>query len=390
VRRAYKYRLWTDADQERELAAMVETHRRLYNDCLHERKARYEAEKVTVKYAEQSARFKVQRATNPFYARLNFSSAQATMRRLDKAFGHFFRRVKSKAGKAGYPRFRGRDRYDSVEFPAHGDGIRLTGDRLRVQHVGTIRVKLHRPVGGRVKTVTLKREADKWYVVLSCDLGDVPVPPSANPPVGIDMGLEKFLSKSDGTTPEPNPRYLKDALPELRRKQRACARKAKGGKNRRKAHKAVAKLHATVANLRREHAHQVALKLVRRYGTIAVEGLSIRNMLKNDRLSRAISDVAWGSFLLTLKSKAESAGVSVVEVDARGTSQECSGCGRVVAKDLSQRWHSCDCGCSLDRDENAARNILARGLPAWTKPAGRNVGQQVKRAPRSRRVHATE
>ena len=184
---------------------MLESHRRLYNACLDERKARYEAEKVTVKYAAQSARFKAERATNPFYARLNFSSAQATMRRLDKAFGHFFRRVKVKADKAGYPRFRGRDRYDSIEFPSHGDGIRLAGDRLRVQHVGVIRVKLHRPVQGRVKTVTLKRVADKWYVVLSCDLGDVAVEPSTNPPVGIDVGLEKFLSKSrrDGSRTQP-------------------------------------------------------------------------------------------------------------------------------------------------------------------------------------------
>lgn len=390
MRRAFKYRLWTNADQDRELSVMLETHRRLYNDCLAQRKDAYEADGTTIKYPVQSARFKERRANNPFYARLNFSSAQATMRRLDKAFANFFRRVKARAGKAGYPRFRGRDRYDSIEYPAYGDGIRLNGDRLRVRHVGTIRVKLHREVQGKVKTVTLKRVAEKWYVVLSCDLGDVPVTPSTNPPVGIDVGLEKFLSKSDGTKPEPNPRYLKDALPELRRVQRACSRKKKGGKNRRKARKAVARVHATVANLRREHAHQVALKLVRRYGLIAVESLSIKNMLRNDRLARAISDVAWGNFLLTLRSKAESAGVRVVEVDARGTSQECSDCGRVVRKDLSQRWHSCECGCSLDRDENAARNILARGLQARTEPAGVNVADCRKRPPRSRRLQPTE
>src|SRR3954453_10025146 len=157
MRRAFRYRLYPNRNQLRELEITLESYGRLYNACLDERKARYQAEKVTVKYAAQSARFKAERATNPFYARLNFSSAQATMRRLDKAFAHFFRRVKAKAGKAGYPRFRGRDRYDSVEFPAHGDGIRLTGDRLRVQHVGTIRVKLHRTVEGTVKTVTLKR-----------------------------------------------------------------------------------------------------------------------------------------------------------------------------------------------------------------------------------------
>ena len=388
MRRAFKYRLWTNANQERELAAMLETHRRLYNSCLDERKSRYEAEKITVKYTDQSARFKVERETNAFYARLNFSSAQATMRRLDKAFAHFFRRLKT-GEKPGYPRFKGRDFFNSIEFPAHGDGIRLVENRLRVQHVGLIRVALHRPVEGTIKTVTLKREVGKWYAVVSCDLGEIAVETSTNPPIGIDVGLEKFLTTSEGEQ-EPNPRYLKDALPKLRREQRACSRKKKGGKNHRKARKTVAKIHARVKNLRREHHHQIALKLVRRYGLIAVESLSIKNMLKNDRLARAISDVAWGNFLLTLRSKAESAGVAFVEVNARGTSQECSGCGQVVPKDLSQRWHSCSCGCSLDRDENAARNILARGLLARTEPAEINVAGCRKRPPRSRRLQPTE
>jgi putative transposase len=373
VRRAFKFRLFTNRNQDRELAAMLETHRRLYNSCLDERKTRYEAEKVTVRYGEQSARFKAERATNPYYARLNFSSAQATMRRLEKSFANFFRRVKT-GEKPGYPRFKGRDFFNSIEFPSYGNGIRLNDTKLRVQHVGMIRVKLHRPIEGEVKTVTLKREAGKWYAVFSCDLGDVLVTPSLLPPVGIDVGLKSFLSKSDGSKPEPNPRYQKTALPELRRQGRAVARKRKGGKNRRKAVKKLAKIHARVKNLRRDHHHKVALKLVRRYGFIAVESLSIKNMLKNDRLARAISDVAWGNFLLTLRAKAESAGVAYVEVNARGTSQECPDCGRVVRKDLSQRWHSCECGCSLDRDEASARVILARGLLARTGPAERKAG----------------
>jgi putative transposase len=244
-------------------------------------------------------------------------------------------------------------------------------------------------VQGTVKTVTLKRVAEKWYVVLSCDLGDVATGPSVNPAVGIDVGLKTFLSKSGGSEPEPNPRYLKTALPELRRKGRAVARKRKGGKNRRKAVRKLARVHARVKDLRAEHHHQVALKLVRRYGLIAVESLSIKTMLKYDRLARSISDVAWGNFLLTLKSKAESAGVSVVEVNARGTSRECPDCGKVVRKDLSQRWHSCECGCSLVRDEASARVILARGLLARTGPVERKAGV-ARLAPRSRRVHATE
>jgi putative transposase len=295
------------------------------------------------------------------------------MRRLDKAYKAFFRRVKA-GEKPGYPRFKGRDRFDSVEFPSYGDGIRLNEGRLRIQAVGSVKVILHRPIEGEIKTVTLKCEAGKWYVVFSCELPDVPIIPNDRPPVGIDVGLEKFLATSDGAK-EPNPRYLKDALPELRRKQRSLSRKKKGGKNRRKARKAVAKVHVRVKNLRKEHHHKVALQLVRRYGFIAAESLNIKGMLKNGRLARAISDVAWGNFLLTLQCKAESAGIAYVGVDPRGTSQRCSGCGAVVPKDLSVRWHDCPhCGLSLDRDENSARDILRLGLLARNGPVGVKVG----------------
>ena len=278
--------------------------------------------------------------------------------RLDKAFANFFRRVKEKATKVGYPRFKARDRFDSILFPSHGDGIRLTGNRLRVQHVGMIRVKLHRPVEGEIKTLSLKREAGKWYVVASCDLGDVKVEPSALPPVGIDVGLESFLTTSNGTH-EPNPRYLKTALPELRCAGRAVARKQKGGTNRRKAVRRLQKVHVRVKNLRREHHYQVACRLVLAYGLIAVESLNIHGMLRSHRFSRAISDAGWSGFLSVLRCQAEKAGASFVEVDPRGTSQECSGCGQEVRKDLSVRKHNCPhCGLSIHRDHNAALNIL--------------------------------
>jgi putative transposase len=372
VRKAFKYRLFTNASQERELDIALETHRRLYNTYLDYRELAYCQYGATLSYVDCSRWFKHQRATNPYFARINFSSARATMRRLDKAFAGFFRRVE--AGESpGHPRFKGRDRFDSIEFPAYGDGIKLVGVKLRVQHVGTIRVKLHRPIEGKIKTVTLRREAGKWYVIFSCDLGPVEVEPSTNPPIGIDVGLESFLTTSDGEH-EPNPRYQETALPGLRRAQRALARKRKGGKNRRKSKGKVAKIHARVARLRAEHHHQVALKLVRRCGFIAAESLRVTNMLKNGRLARSISDAGWSGFLLTLKHKAASAGVSYVEVDARGTSRQCSGCGAEVRKDLSVRRHDCPhCGLSLHRDENAARNILARGLLARTGPVGGNV-----------------
>jgi putative transposase len=310
------------------------------------------------------------------------------MRRLDRAFAAFFRRVKA-GERPGFPRFKSRDRFNSIEFPAYGDGMKLVGGRLYVQHVGMIRIKMHRPIEGEIKTVTLKRVAGRWFALFSCDLGPVVAAPSPNPPVGIDVGIESFLTTSDGER-EPNPTYHKTALPELRRAQRSLARKRNGGKNRRKSKRKVAKIHARVARLRKEHHHQVALKLVRRYGLIAVECLNVRGMIGSGRLARAISDAGWSGFLLTLRSKAESAGVAYVEVDARGTSQQCSACGAEVRKDLSVRCHDCQhCGLSLHRDENAARNILARGLLARIGPAGLNVDQEVERAPRSRRLQAT-
>jgi len=359
---------------------MLETHRRLYNECLAQRKTAYDTSKKSLKYTEQSAWYKNERITNQWYAKLNFSSAQATMRRLDKSFQNFFRRLKT-GEKPGYPRFKARGRFESIEFPKHGDGIRLNNNRLRVQHIGNLKVKLHRPVQGTIKTISLKYEGDKWYCIVSCDLGDIQVPKNNKPAIGIDLGLEHFLTTSDEEH-EPNPRFLKHELPELHRASRAVSRKKKGGKNRRKAVKKLRKTHARVRNLRRDFHHKTALKLVNRYGFIAVESLTVRGMVKNRRLSRSISDAGWTGFKNILKHKAEKAGVEIVEVDPSWTSQICSGCGQLVQKELSERWHECSCGCSLQRDVNAARNILTRGL-VRTEPAGLNVSVSLH-VPRSR------
>jgi len=374
MRRAYKFRLFTNANQERELGIALETHRRLYNVCLEQRKTAYEKDKTSVGYCQQSAWFTGERKTNAWFGRINFSSAQATMRRLDKAFQAFFRRCKA-GQKPGYPRFKARDRFDSFTFPAYGDGIRLQKNgKLRVQHVGLVKCKVHREAKGIVKTAALKRENGKWFVILSCNLSELKVKPSKLPAVGIDVGLQHFLTTSDGKH-LPNPRYLKKELPALRRAGRSVSRKKKGGKNRRKAVRKLRSIYTKVSNLRHDHRHKTSLKLVRRYGFIAVERLNIKGMLRNHRLSRAIADAAWGGFLATLKHKAESAGASVVEVNPRGTSQRCSGCGATVKKALSVRVHRCPhCSLVLQRDINAARNILAL---ARIEPVGANGHEAV-------------
>ncbi|ADJ29633.1 RNA-guided endonuclease InsQ/TnpB family protein [Nitrosococcus watsonii] len=358
--KAFKYRLYPNAHQARELEIALETHRRLYNARLEQRKAAYELEKKSVKYAEQSSWFKHERSTNPYFARLNFSSAQATMRRLDKAFQAFFRRIKA-GEKPGYPRFKARGRFDSWTYPAHGDGARLLHDQLRFQHVGLVKVRQHRPVEGAVKIVQVKNEAGRWFVIASCDIGDGPAPRAEDTSVGLDVGLEYFLSTDQGERVN-NPRYQKEALRRLRIAGRAVSRKRKGGRNRAKAVARLRAIQARVANKRRDHHHKVARDLVSRYAFIAAESLTVRNRVRNRRLSRSISDAGWRQFLNILRAKAESAGSVLVEVPPQGISQACSGCGAVVRKALSVRTHKCPaCSLRLQRDVNAARNILARG-----------------------------
>jgi len=359
--KAFKYRLWTNVNQERELGIMLETHRRLYNLALGQRRWFYEEWGITQNYYDQSAWFTEERVKNQWFARLNVKSARATLRKLDRAFDNFFRRVKS-GDKPGYPRFKSADRFNSILFPHHGNGIRLNGNRLRVQHVGTIRVCLHREVDGVVKTLSLKREAGKWYLVVITGVGEPAKVGNILPAVGIDVGLTDFATLSTGEKIS-NPRYLKAELPKLRRAQRSLSRKKKGGSNRKKAKRRVSRIHARVANLRREHRHKISNDLISRYGKFAVESLNVQGMVKNNRLSGAISDVAWSSFIDVLSYKAARAGGEVRKVSPINTSQICSGCGEKVPKTLSVRIHRCICGLVLDRDENAARNILERAWP---------------------------
>jgi putative transposase len=226
VRIAFKYRLYPNEQQDQALAEMLDTHRHLYNRALAERKAAWEEEQRSVSYGEQSAHLKDERTTNPYLADTNFSSCQATLRRLDWSFQAFFRRVKN-GETPGYPRFKGRNRFDTVEFPSYGDGCKLEGALVYFQHIGHIKIKLHRPVEGTIKTISFKREADGWHVVFSCEVPDVEVMPSPLPATGIDLGLKAFLVTADGCEIAP-PRYYRKAQATLRRSQRAVARKQKG------------------------------------------------------------------------------------------------------------------------------------------------------------------
>lgn len=349
---------------------MLESHRRLYNLALRERRDVYGAQGRSVSYGEQSRRFKETRKVIPSFAGTNFSSAQATLRRLDRAFKAFFRRVKAapRGDAPGYPRYKPEIRFRTVELPSYGDGCKFKDNgRVYLQNIGHIKVKLHRPVEGTIKTVCVKRSCEKWYVILSCDLGGSQVSEATGedgPAVGIDLGLRSFLVTSSGESVEP-PRYYRESQSKLRVAQRSVCRKKKGSNRRRKARKQVARLHEKTANQRRDFHHKQARKLVDQHDLIAYEALNVKGIARGfPRLAKSAHDAGWASFLNILGQKAEEAAVRVVAVDPHNTTQTCSACGQSprIKKTLSDRMHACPCGYTADRDENAARNILRLGL----------------------------
>ncbi len=308
--KAFVYKLYPDREQAQSMEQMLETHRCLYNNALEERKNAYEQDGRPVKYADQSALLKAERKTNPFLACTNFSSCQATLRRLDKAFAAFFRRLKS-GDKPGFPRFRGYGRFDSVEYPAYGDGCKLNVDASRVyfQHIGLIKVKLHQIVEGVIKTMRFKRQADGWFVILSCEVPDRAQEPHENPAVGIDLGLKAFLVTSDGEEVSA-PKFYRKAQAKLRKAQRALSRCKRGSNRRKKAVQRVAKAHLHIANQRKDFHHKTALNLIRRCGRIAHEKLNILGIART-RLAKSTLDAGWAQFLSILHSKAAWAGVEV-------------------------------------------------------------------------------
>jgi putative transposase len=289
---------------------------------------------------------------------------------VDKSFAAFFRRVK--AGEiAGYPRFRSRSRYDSLTYPSWSDGcaLRATG-RLYLQGVGELKIKWHRrlPADARIKTVTAKREAGRWYVCFSLEMAEPEPLPLCDVAVGVDVGLTTFAVLSDGTE-IANPRPFRAAERDLRLAQRKLARRKKRSGRRQKARQELARVHTHVANQRRDFHYKTALSLVQQYGLIGVEDLNTKG-LAGSMLAKSVHDAGWSQFLRILNVKAEEAGRRVIAVNPAGTTQRCSACGNVVPKSLSERWHRCACGLSLGRDLNAARNVLqlASGL-GWSLQA---------------------
>ena len=329
MRRAYVFRLRPTSRQYIALSACVDAHRELYNAALQERRDAWSHSTTRISYGDQSAQLTEIRSVRTDVAVWSYSSQQATLRRLNKAFGGFFRRVKA-SQKAGYPRFKGKGRFDSVEWPKDGDGARWLPEDRRVylQGIGQVKVHVHRQVQGRVKTIQIKRQGRRWMLVLSCD--DVPTNPlpATGRQVGIDVGIASLATTSDGAHID-NPRWYRAAADKLAAAQQRLARVKTKSKNRDRKRETVAARHRKIANQRKDFHHKQARALVQGYDLLVVEDLQIANMLRRARpvpkpdkpgqflpngaaakrgLSRSISDAGWGRFVSILRAKAEDAG----------------------------------------------------------------------------------
>ncbi len=358
--KTFRFRLYPNKRQEKTLLQTLETCRRFYDDCLAQRKQAYEQRKESISKYAQLRKVKELKDTNPYAASIHSHVLQTVVADLDKAYQAFFRRIQS-GETPGYPRFKGKNRFDSFGFKEYGNGFKVDGRRLKLSGVGRIRIFWHRQIEGTVKTLRIRRASDCWYASFSCEVEARPLPVTSQA-VGLDVGISTLIATSDGQTIE-DPKWYREQQDKLRILQRRVARRKKGGCNRDKAVVALRRLHVKIANSRKDFLNKWVHQLVSHYDLVALEDLEILNMVQNHHLAKGILDGGWGYLKQQLVFKAAEAGRELVLVNPAYTSKSCSHCGRKFENvTLADRWIECDCGLSLDRDINAARNILKRAL----------------------------
>lgn len=379
--KSFKYRLYSTKKQSEALQWILDRCRELYNAALQERKEAWKYAQQSIGYVEQCHTIvEIKDYIRPEYKEISAHVLYDVLRRLDKAYVNFFRRVRN-GEKPGYPRFQGKDRYNSFTYPDYR-GWKLESNRLHLSKIGTVKIKLHRKIIGNIKTVTIKKEGKHWYVTFACEVEQTIRTPYTDDAVGIDLGVSHLATLSTGDVIE-NPKHYRKAEKKLAKLQQSLSRKKRGSHRRRKAVQQVAKAHRKIRNQRQDYLHKQSRWLVDTYETIVFEDIAPANLSKRAKpkqdettgqylpngasaksgLNKSILDAGWTTFIMMCQYKAEEAGtVQVIKVNPKYTSQICSGCGQVRKKELSERWHSCECGCELDRDHNAAINILRLGL----------------------------
>ena len=342
----------------------------LYNHLLEQRKTAWEKRQESVSLYEQHAAIPALRIEHPGLATVHSQVLQNAVVRLDLAFQAFFRRAKA-GDEPGYPRFKGEGQYDSFCYPQEGrkggtwlETLPNGKQGVRLAKIGVVKVVCHRPVEGRIKTTCVKRSSTgKWYVTFSCEVEDAPLP-VVDAHIGIDIGLTQFATLSDGSVIE-NPRFFRAEEKALKRVQRQHSKLVKGSPERRKRRKAVARVHERVVFLRHNFVHQESRRIINSNQTIAVEDIAVNRMVHSHCLAKSIHDASWGMFASVLSGKAANAGRQYIAVNPAYTSQDCSSCHHRQIMPLSERTYRCGCcGLVIDRDHNAAINILGLGQQA--------------------------
>ncbi len=397
--KTFKYRIYPTKQQVRILSQQIAECRWLYNHLLAERRDAWKERQEALSYYDQATEIPPLKEQRPSLKIVHSQVLQNVAVRLDLAMKAFFRRIKEGEKEAGYPRFRGRNRYDSLTFPQVPVGCKVDGRYLIVSKVGTLKMVYHRPIEGTPKTATLRRmPTSKWFVTIACEWEPTALPP-IHQDVGIDVGLKTFAMLSDGQE-ITNPRFFRQEEKALAKAQRKHAKaldahRAKRAevtkqmkhdhpemddrqiwqqvnqdigervtwKERQKRRKVVARTHERTRWRRENFTHQQSRRIVNQFDCIAVEDLSVNRMMHTHCLAKSIADVAWRQFAELLRIKAEWAGRAYIAVNPAYTSQNCSGCGhRKSDLSLADRVYHCDCcGLVIDRDLNASLNILAVG-----------------------------
>lgn len=363
--RAYKYRIYPNSSQGDVFQKQFTLCRWLYNSALEERITAHKAGKA-VFYRDQQNQLPEIKEQFPEFNNIHSQVLQDVLKRLDNSFKSFFRRIKQ-GNIPGFPRFKGQNRFLSISYPQ--SGFKIIGNRVFLSKIGSIKIKLHRPIEGIIKTCSIKKEANQWYVVFVAENKTTIDKKSVSSAIGIDLGLENFAVLSSGIKIN-NPRHLRNAEEKLKVIQsKYCKHKGKNAKNR------LSILHRKIANQRIDFLHKQSRIIVNAFDLIAYEDLNIKNMIKG-RFAKSIHDVGWGKFIEMIKYKAESAGVYAIAVNPRRTSQICSGCQAIVKKELYERQHNCPvCGLSIHRDLNASINIERSGIGQLNNAALQNYSQ---------------
>lgn len=365
--KTFKYRIYPSTAQETQLNQQLELCRWVYNKTLETRKNAYEQDGVSMSYYDTKKMLPIWKEEKPALKRVHSMVLQDVTMRVELAYQAFFRRVKA-GEEPGYPRFKGYGRYDSMCYPQYGNGVKLVGNQLNLSKLGSVKVKLHRELCGTPKTVCIRRSSTgKWFVCFACECEPQRLPDEPKR-IGVDVGTAHFATLSNGEKVK-NPRFFKRDANELAKAQRRLEKVAKGTPARTKRKKVVARIHERIANKRSDFAHKLSRQWVNTYGVIVLEDLNIIGMMEEhtivfgNKLNKSIADVAWHQLAQFTAYKAADAGRLCLQVDPRNTSKMCSRCRSLVPKTLADRVHNCPhCGLVLDRDHNAAINILALGL----------------------------